>query len=112
MTASVRTGCEHTFVSRAPGYTREEAAEAVAHARSFSEALRLLGVRAAGGHHRTLKAALIRWVSPPTTSTRMPVGFASELRSHARHALRPEFEAAQHATMRGLRRRLSSAHGA
>jgi hypothetical protein len=49
------------FVPRRPHYTREEAAQAVARARSFSEALRLLGVRPAGGNHRTLKAAVARW---------------------------------------------------
>jgi hypothetical protein len=51
-------------VSRGPRYTREEAADAVARSRSFSEALRRLGVRAAGGNHRTLKAAVARWQIP------------------------------------------------
>ncbi|MEA2450350.1 MAG: hypothetical protein QOG63_2282 [Thermoleophilaceae bacterium] len=46
---------------RQPSYTKEQALEAVAQAHSYSETLRLLGLRDAGGNHRTLKAALARW---------------------------------------------------
>jgi hypothetical protein len=46
---------------RLPAYTREEAAAAVAAAQSISEALRLLGLRPAGGNHRTLRRHLERW---------------------------------------------------
>jgi len=42
------------FVPR-PRYTRSDAAEAIASSRSFAEALRKLGMRAAGGNWRTLK---------------------------------------------------------
>ena len=41
---------EHVFV-REPAYSREEARAAVEAAHSFSEALRLLGMRPAGGNH-------------------------------------------------------------
>jgi hypothetical protein len=51
-------------VRRGPHYTQDEAAAAVAQARSYSEALRLLGIRPAGGNHRTLKAAVARWQIP------------------------------------------------
>jgi transposase-like protein len=38
-----------------PRYTEAEAREAIASSRSYSEALRRLGMRAAGGNHRTIR---------------------------------------------------------
>jgi hypothetical protein len=49
------------FAVRTPAYTREEALTAVAQAKSYSEALRILGLRAAGGNHRTLRRHVERW---------------------------------------------------
>jgi len=43
------------FVSRRRRYTAQEAREAIAASLSFSDALRRLGMRPAGGNHRTLK---------------------------------------------------------
>ena len=43
------------FVSRTRSYSDDEAAEAIAASLSYSEALRRLGMRPAGGNHRTLK---------------------------------------------------------
>src|SRR5215212_7485194 len=51
----VRPECEHTFVPRRRRYTDEEAREAIASSLSYSDALRRLGMRPAGGNHRTLK---------------------------------------------------------
>lgn len=42
-------------------FTREQAERAVAESRSFSEALRRLRLRAAGGNHRTLKKYVELW---------------------------------------------------
>jgi hypothetical protein len=54
--------CEHVFVSRkGPRYSRDEAVTAVASSRSFSEALRKLGMRPAGGNHATLKKYVEEW---------------------------------------------------
>jgi hypothetical protein len=50
--------CEHTFVSR---YDEQEAREAVALSLTFSDALRRLGLRPAGGNHRVLKRWLAEW---------------------------------------------------
>ena len=44
-----------------PRYREEEAREAVATSRSFSEALRKLGMRPAGGNHRLFKEWVERW---------------------------------------------------
>lgn len=46
---------------RRPAYSREQAEAAVSDSRSFSEALRKLGRRAAGGNHRTLRRHLAEW---------------------------------------------------
>src|SRR3954453_7122501 len=43
------------FVSRRRRYTDQEAREAIGASLSFSDALRRLGMRPAGGNHRTLK---------------------------------------------------------
>lgn len=48
-------------MKRRPAYSREEAAAAVADSYSCSEVLRKLGLRAAGGNHRTLRRHLERW---------------------------------------------------
>lgn len=45
----IRGPCEHTFAM--PGYTEAQARAAVAESRSYSEALRWLGMRVAGGNH-------------------------------------------------------------
>jgi hypothetical protein len=42
-------------------YTEEEARTAIAAARSYSDALRRLGLRPAGGNHATLKKYTARW---------------------------------------------------
>ena len=44
-----------------PAYTRDDAAAAVAHSLSYAETLRELGLRPAGGNHRTLRTHLERW---------------------------------------------------
>jgi transposase-like protein len=50
------------FVSKnGPRYSREQAAAAIAASLSFSEALRKLGMRAAGGNHATLKKYVVEW---------------------------------------------------
>ena len=46
--------CEHVFV-RGPRYTEQEARAAVAESRSYNEVLRRLGMRTAGGNHRTIR---------------------------------------------------------
>jgi hypothetical protein len=51
---------EHVFVSRI-GFTEEEAREAIAAADCWAEALRLLGMRAAGGNHKTIQKWARRW---------------------------------------------------
>ena len=38
-----------------PRYTEEDARAAIAASRSYAEALRRLGMRAAGGNHRTIR---------------------------------------------------------
>jgi len=43
------------FVSRRRRYSDEEAREAIGASLSYSDALRRLGMRPAGGNHRTLK---------------------------------------------------------
>jgi hypothetical protein len=48
------------FVRR-PRYTRQEAAAAAAASQSFSETLRKLGLRPAGGNHQSLRKQLERW---------------------------------------------------
>jgi hypothetical protein len=45
-------------------FTREQAEEAVAASRSYSEALRHLRLRAAGGNHRTLRKYVELWAIP------------------------------------------------
>jgi hypothetical protein len=47
-----------------PRYGEQEAREAVATSRSFSEALRKLGMRPAGGNHRLFKSWVERWQIP------------------------------------------------
>ena len=51
---SVRAVWEHVFVRR-PRFTDDEAREAIAAADSWAEALRLLGMRPAGGNHKTIQ---------------------------------------------------------
>jgi hypothetical protein len=46
---------EHVFVRSGVRYTEAEAREAIAASKSYSEALRRLGMRAAGGNHVTLR---------------------------------------------------------
>jgi hypothetical protein len=47
-------------MGRTPRYTEEQVRDAVARARSIAEALRLLGLRPAGGNHLTLKKLIAR----------------------------------------------------
>ena len=47
--------CERLFVPRNVRYTERAAREAIAASKSYSEALRRLGMRAAGGNHATLR---------------------------------------------------------
>lgn len=46
---------------RTPRFTEQEAREAIQSADCWTEALRLLGMRVAGGNHQTLKRAAARW---------------------------------------------------
>jgi hypothetical protein len=60
-----------------PGHTEQEAREAVAKSFSYSETLRRLGLRAAGGNARLLRTWLERWGIPtdhfdPYTRSRGP----------------------------------------
>lgn len=48
-------------MARAVRFSKQEAEEAVQGARSYSEALRNLGLRLAGGNHATLKKYTERW---------------------------------------------------
>jgi hypothetical protein len=48
-------------MARSVRYTREQAAAAVAESKSFSETLRRLGLRPAGGNHRTLRKYVKLW---------------------------------------------------
>jgi hypothetical protein len=61
---SVRTICERMFVRAGPRYTEAEAREAVAVSRSYSDALRRLGMRPAGGNHATLRKYVEIWRIP------------------------------------------------
>lgn len=54
--------CEHTFV--APRYTEQQAREAIAASKSYTEALRRLGRCAAGGSHAVLKKWVAIWDIP------------------------------------------------
>jgi hypothetical protein len=58
---SVRRLCEHTFVPGKVSFTESQLRAAVASSRSYSEALRKLALRAAGGNHRTIKKYVARW---------------------------------------------------
>ncbi len=49
------------FAMRAVSFSEEEAREAIRAARSYSEALRELGYRLAGGNHATLKKYAELW---------------------------------------------------
>ncbi len=49
---------------RPPRYTEKDVREAIARARNATEALRLLGLRAAGGNHQTLKKLIERYGIP------------------------------------------------
>jgi hypothetical protein len=51
-------------MQRGPRYSGEEAAEAIAASRSFTDALRRLGMRPAGGNHATLKKYAALWSIP------------------------------------------------
>jgi hypothetical protein len=57
---SVRHRWEHLFV-RESRFAEAEVRDAIANADCWSEALRLLGMRVAGGNHKTLKEAARRW---------------------------------------------------
>jgi hypothetical protein len=48
-------------MARSVSFTKAQAERAVAESKSFSEALRRLKLRAAGGNHRTLKKYVERW---------------------------------------------------
>jgi hypothetical protein len=54
------------FVSSRLRYSEAEAREAIAASKSYSEALRRLGMRAAGGNHRTLRKYVERIWRIPT----------------------------------------------
>lgn len=58
---AVREQAKILRMKRQPAYSREDAAAAVAGSHSFSETLRKLGLRDAGGNHRTLRRHLERW---------------------------------------------------
>jgi hypothetical protein len=58
--SSVWSRWEHTFV-RKPRFTEPEVREAIAAADSWAMALRLLGMRVAGGNHGTLKKWAANW---------------------------------------------------
>jgi hypothetical protein len=58
---SVRAECEHVFVPRSPRFTRSQLGSSVASARSFSEVLRALGLRSAGGNFRTIRKYCELW---------------------------------------------------
>jgi hypothetical protein len=49
------------FVPRRPGFTKAELCEAVAQSISYSETLRRLQMRAAGGNHRTMQKYVRLW---------------------------------------------------
>ena len=65
-------------------FTEDQAKVAVARSRSFSEALRDLGLRAAGGNHRTLKKYVELW---GISTEHFDPNWAT--RSRHRHARRP-----------------------
>jgi hypothetical protein len=52
------------FVGRGPRFTEAEAREAIAAAQCWADALRFLGMRVAGGNHRTIQRAAERWSIP------------------------------------------------
>jgi hypothetical protein len=58
---TVRTGCKHVFVSRGPRYSEDEARRAIAASRSWSEALRQLGMCRTGGAIQVLKKYVALW---------------------------------------------------
>jgi hypothetical protein len=60
---SVRLTWEHVFV-RKPGYTEAEARAAIAGSDCWTSALRRLGMRTAGGNHKTLQKWAQRWEIP------------------------------------------------
>src|SRR5207237_10723680 len=63
--ASVRSGHEHMFVPRTgPRYSEPDARRAVAASTSFTETLRRLGMRPAGGNYATLRRYLQLWSIP------------------------------------------------
>jgi hypothetical protein len=51
-------------VGRKTRFTKEEAREALAAAQCWADALRLLGMRVAGGNHKTIQRAAARWNIP------------------------------------------------
>jgi hypothetical protein len=57
----VRAPAHHFGMRRRPRYTRDEAAAAVRRSKSLSQALRELGLRPAGGNHRTFRRHLVEW---------------------------------------------------
>lgn len=62
---------------RSPSFTEPQLREAVAASHSFSDALRRIGLRPAGGNHATLKKYVLRWGIPTdhfsTPADRVPV---------------------------------------
>jgi hypothetical protein len=79
--ASVLARCEHLFV---PRYSESAAREAIAASTNWSQALRRLGLRAAGGNHAVLK----RWAAVWGISTAHFAPFADAAR-HLRRAETP-----------------------
>jgi hypothetical protein len=66
-------------VARGPRFTEEQVREAVARSRSYSEVLRAVGLRPAGGNHRTIRRYVDEvWCVPtdhfgPTIRGRVPL---------------------------------------
>lgn len=53
--------CEHVFVPRTVSFTKPQLEEAVAASSSYAEALRRIGLRPAGGNHKTIRTYVQRW---------------------------------------------------
>jgi predicted nucleic acid-binding Zn ribbon protein len=83
---SVRRACEHTFVPSKPRFTEEQVRDAIARSESYTAALRRLGMRPAGGNHKTLRRYVEQvWRIP--TDHLDPA--AARLRALARHRRAP-----------------------
>jgi hypothetical protein len=55
---------EHTFVPKKPSFSEEQVRGAIAVSESYSAALRWLGMRPAGGNHKTLRRYVEMWGIP------------------------------------------------